>query len=632
MQAVHRRLPIGAELAPEGGVHFRVWAPRRRRVEVVIEGGGAPVTLAAEAEGYFSGRVATARAGTRYRFRLDGGQAFPDPASRAQPEGPHGPSEVVDPSRFRWTDEAWRGVTRPTGQVIYELHIGTFTREGTYAAAARELNELAGLGVTIVELMPLAEFAGRFGWGYDGVDLFAPSHLYGSPDDLRAFVDAAHAAGVAVILDVVYNHFGPSGNYWTQYAQEYHSTKYKNEWGEPINFDGERSGPVRELFVANARHWIEEYHLDGFRFDATQSIHDASPEPILAEIVRTAREAAGARGLYLVGENEPQQARAVRPIERGGWGLDAVWNDDFHHTARVAATGGIDAYYADYKGTPQELISAQKWGFLYQGQWYRWQKKRRGTPALDVPAHAFVAYLENHDQVANEGLGTRTHERSSPGRWRALTALLLLGPETPLLFQGQEFAASAPFRYFADHEPELARLVAKGRREFVSQFRATATPEMQALLPEPHDHATFERSKLDLGERERHAEVYALHRDLLRLRREDPVFASQRADRMHGAVLGAEAFLLRFLGERAGDDRLLLVNLGADLHLDPSPEPLLCAPERARWETIFSTADPRYGGCGTPPLERENENWRIPGHAAVALAARDAGKKEDRRG
>jgi maltooligosyltrehalose trehalohydrolase len=612
-----RRLPVGAEVLPEGGVHFRVWAPRRRRVEVVLEGGPGAVDLKAEEDGYFTATVRAARAGTLYRYRLDGEtHLYPDPVSRFQPQGPHGPSEVIDPGRFAWTDQDWRG-TPLAGQVIYEMHIGTFSQAGTWEAASRELSELAALGITVLEVMPVAEFPGRFGWGYDGVDLFAPTRLYGQPDDFRRFVDRAHGAGLGVILDVVYNHIGPDGNYLKQFAEHYFTDRYQNEWGEAINFDGEHSGPVREFFVANAGYWIDEFHLDGLRLDATQQIFDSSAEHILAAMARRVREAARARATLLVAENEEQEVQLVRPPERGGYDIDALWNDDFHHSAMVALTGRNEGYYTDFLGRPQELISAVKWGYLYQGQRYAWQKKRRGTPTLDVSPATFVTFIQNHDQVANSARGLRCHALTSPGRFRAMTALLLLAPGTPMLFQGEEFAASSPFLFFADHNKELAPLVRAGRAKFLQQFRSVAAPEMQALLPAPDDPQTFARCKLDLSERQRHASVYALHRDLLRLRRDDPVFRAQRPRGLDGAVLADEAFVLRFFGDNQGD-RLLLVNLGRDLRLESAPEPLLAPPEERGWEVLWSSEDPRYDGSGTAPLEME-ENWRIPGQAAVVL-------------
>jgi maltooligosyltrehalose trehalohydrolase len=608
---------VGAEYRPGQGTHFRVWAPAARAVDVVFEGGPPAVPLRHEGDGYFSALVEEARPGTRYRLRLDGQDAFPDPASRWQPEGPHGPSEVADLDAFAWTDADWRGVGAK-GQVLYEMHIGTFTPEGTYAAAERHLPELRDLGVTILELMPVNEFNGTFGWGYDGVNLFAPTRLYGTPDELRHFIDRAHALGLGVILDVVYNHFGPSGNYLPRFSPHYLSTRYENEWGDAINFDGEHSSPVREFFASNAAYWISEFHFDGLRLDATQCLYDSGPVHIVAEIAQRARAAANGRSIYLAAENEPQHAEIVRSLERGGYGLDAVWNDDFHHSATVAATGACDAYYTETRGTPQELISALKWGFLYQGQWYAWQKQRRGQPSLDLPAHAFIQFLQNHDQVANSARGQRLHQLTSPGRYRALTALVLLTPCTPLLFQGQEFAASAPFLYFARHEDELNVLVRKGRHEFMTQFPNLASADGGKLLASPADEETFRACKLDHGERERNAHVLRMHRDLLKLRREDPVFAAQDATRMHGAVLGPEAFLLRFIGD-AGDDRLLIINLGATLPLLPMPEPLLAPPAGQRWKLLWHSDDARYGGNGTRELDGEHA-WSLPPHALAVLA------------
>jgi maltooligosyltrehalose trehalohydrolase len=619
-RADRRRLPIGAEIRP-GGVHFRVWAPRASRVDVCIESERAATRLEAEPEGYHSGLVAGIGAGARYRYRLDGGQAYPDPASRFQPEGPDGPSCVVDSSAFAWSDAAWRGVNLP-GQIIYEMHIGTFTGEGTYGAAIRELPELAAAGVTVLEVMPVAEFAGRFGWGYDGVDLFAPTRLYGTPDDLRRFVDQAHALGLAVILDVVYNHLGPAGNHLTAYSDTYFTDRYENEWGQAINFDGPGSGPVRELFIANAAYWIDEFHLDGLRLDATQQIFDASTRHILAEIAGAIRTAARGRATIVVAENERQHARLARPAAAGGYDLDGLWNDDFHHAAKVALTGRHDAYYSDYRGTPQELISAMKRGYLYQGQRSSWQGKPRGTPALDLPPHAFVTFIDNHDQISNSGRGDRCHQLTSPGRYRAMTALLLLGPGTPMLFQGQEFAASSPFLYFADHAGALGDAVRSGRAKFLAQFPSLATPEGQGSLNDPGDPSTFKRSKLDLAERDRHAPAYALHRDLIALRRGDPALDPKADRRCDGAVLGPEALALRYFGGN-GDDRLLLVNLGRELALAPMPEPLLAPPVDRTWVLRWSSEDRRYGGAGAPAASQDG-GWRLPGHAAAFLVAATA--------
>ncbi|MEP6915351.1 MAG: malto-oligosyltrehalose trehalohydrolase [Acidobacteriota bacterium] len=597
-------------MQPDGAAAVRVWAPACRRVDVAVEG-GASQPLTRDPDGYFSGRIESAAPGTRYWFVLDGDRRRPDPVSRFQPDGPHGPSAIVDPSAFSWTDGGWNGLS-PRGQVLYEMHVGTFTPEGTWAAAARELAALADLGVTAIEMMPIADFAGRFGWGYDGVDLYAPTRLYGSPDDLRGFVDRAHASGIGVILDVVYNHLGPDGNYLSEFSPDYFTSRYTNDWGQAINFEG--PAPARAFFVENAGYWIDEYHIDGLRFDATQDVKDASSEHVLAEMARVARAAGAGRQIYLIAENEPQDTRLVRAQDAGGYGLDALWNDDYHHTASVALTGRREAYYRDYGGSTQELISCAKYGYLYQGQWYSWQKKNRGAPGLDLPSHAFVAYLENHDQVANSAFGARVHQISSPARYRALTALTLLGPATPLIFQGQEFASSAPFRYFADHREELRESIRRGRREFLAQFPSLADPEVTGALPSPVDERTFRLCVLDLTERTTHAAAYALHRDLLRLRWSDATVARSR--RVDGAVISRQAFVLRYFGEH--EDRLLVVNLGCDLDLTPVPEPLLAPPAGARWAPLWSSESVRYGAQGNPPVTAHGP-WHVPGEAAVLL-------------
>ena len=617
-QLASRRLAIGAEPIPEG-VCFRVWAPQCRDVQVVFEDHAArPLNLCREACDYCEGLASDAAAGMDYFLRLDEGpQRFSDPASRFQPTGPRGPSQIVDPNAFQWHDEGWAGVS-PAGQVVYEMHIGTFTREGTWRAASRELAELASLGVTVLEIMPIAEFPGAFGWSYDGTHLFAPSRLYGTPDDLRRFVDEAHRAGLGVILDVVYNHWSRGGEEIVRpFSQAYISCRYENEWGAAVNFDGEQSAGVREFFKANARHWISEYHFDGLRIDATQAFHDRSPEHILLDLSRTARRAAGRRSVLIIGENEPQRAELLRSAEQGGCEFDALWNDDFHHAAMVRLTGRREAYYTDYEGTPEEFLAAAKWGFLYQGQRYSWQKNPRGTSALDLPAASFVNFLQNHDQMANSARGERIHAMTSAGRYRAMTALFLLAPQTPLLFQGQEFAASSPFLYFNDCAGEEAEEVVRGRAKFLSQFPSLATAEMQSRLPNPCDISAFERSKLDLSERERHGEQYVLCRDLLLLRRADPALREHDASRVDGARLSSDSFFLRFSAS-SGEVRLLVVNFGRELRLESVAHPLIAPPDASRWVTLWSSADPRYGGAGTADVDTP-QGWRIPGEAAILL-------------
>ncbi len=631
MPAPTRRLPIGAEPV-KGGVHFRVFAPKRKAVQVVFEGGSpVPAELAPDADGYFAGLAAGAGTGALYKFKLDAEEyLYPDPASRYQPDGPHGPSQVVDPAPFKWTDAGWKGVTA-AGQVLYELHVGTFTPTGTFRSTIEGLAQLKDVGVTCVEMMPVPEFAGTFGWGYDGVDQYAPFHHYGTPDDLRALIDAAHAIGLGVILDLVYNHMGPDGNYMRAFAEEYFNKQHMTDWGEALNFDGDHKEPCREYFVQNAVHWVTEYHFDGFRFDATQAILDESPEHVLAEIDRKCRAAVAPRSLYLINENEPQNTKLVRRVTDGGYGLDALWNDDFHHAALCALSGHNEAYYMDYNGSAQEFLSCAKWGYLYQGQRYKWQKRRRGTAAMDLPPTAFVHFLQNHDQIANSGRGFRVHMISSPGQYKAMTAFMLLMPQTPLLFQGQEFASSSTFHYFADHNENLNVLIAKGRVKELSQFPSVAVPAMKSYLLDPGARSTFERSKIDLSEKDKpmHREIYQLHKDLLRLRREVDVFARvQKRGDVDGAVLSPTAFVLRYFanpgpgtGAETTDpgDRLVLVNFGNDLPMDPAPEPLLAPPPGHRWTVVLTTEDPAYGGSGTPPADTEKEGWLVHGRCTTVL-------------
>ncbi|MDQ2945326.1 MAG: DUF3459 domain-containing protein, partial [Acidobacteriota bacterium] len=399
--------------------------------------------------------------------------------------------------------------------------------------------------------------------------------------------------------------------------------------GLGINFDGKGCGPVREYFRENAAYWIREFHLDGLRLDATQDIHDTSEPHIVAEISQAAREAAGTRSILLIAENEPQQTHLIKPIAEGGYGIDALWNDDYHHSAIVALTGKADAYYTDYRGSAQEFLSALKYGYLYQGQWYRWQKKRRGTSTLGTPRPAMVTFIQNHDQIANSARGQRIHELTSPGKLKAMTAVTLLGPGTPMLFQGQEFASSKRFFFFADHRPELAKLIETGRIEFLSQWRAYKLPEIRSCFTNPSLPETFERCKLDFSEVEEHAEAYALHRDLLRLRKEDPVLSRQGSEGVDGAVLSPNCFVLRFFSPGYRTDRLLVVNLGIDLDFNPAPEPLLAPPYLMEWTKLWSTEDPQYGGCGTARLDSE-ENWKIPGEAAVVLYPTPAPKPQSR--
>jgi maltooligosyltrehalose trehalohydrolase len=625
-----RRLSQGAEII-DGGVHFRTWAPGLKKISVVIqESAGEVHPLLPEPHGYWSVMVPGIGSGTRYQYRLnEDTQGLPDPVSRSLPDGPHGPSQVVDPSKFTWSDQAWTGLSLKN-EVIYEMHVGTFTAEGTWAAAQDKLQTLKELGITVIEMMPVNEFPGRFGWGYDGVAWFAPTHLYGTPDDLRRFIDRAHALGLGVILDVVYNHLGPDGNYLHRFSPHYFSQR-SNDWGRSLNYDGKHSAAVRQLVVDNAVHWIDEYHFDGLRLDATQDILDDSPEHIIATLGREARIAARGRHLLLVAENEPQDSRLLRTTNLGGMGMDKLWNDDFHHSAGVALTGRRQAYYSDYQGTANEWIATVRHGFLFQGQRSAWQNQPRGHAARNLPAAAFVAFLENHDQIANSIWSERLWQQSSAGCQRAMTALLLLGPWTPLLFQGQEWNATTPFFYFADHHPELAKLVWEGRLDFMSQFPGCTVEGARDLIPDPASIDTYLSSKLRWEERatRRHRRSLQLHQDLLTIRREDPTIRAQ-ADAgivLEVATLSSSCGLLRYFVDGTASksdtqERLLIVNLGAGFDLPSPSEPLLSSPQGsgpASWRILWSSEDPRYGGYGCTEPESAETGWHIPGFAAVLL-------------
>jgi maltooligosyltrehalose trehalohydrolase len=596
------------------GTHFHIWAKGRREAVVEIENHGS-IPLAGSDDGHFNAFVEGVAPGARYRFRLDDGPALPDLASRWQPEGIDGPS-VVFGNHFEWTDSDWKGVPR-RDQVIYELHVGAFTPAGTWQAAGEKLDHLRRLGVTVIQVMPVGAFKGAFGWGYDTVLPYAPFAHYGTPDDMRAFMDAAHAHGIGVILDVVYNHVG-LGDCYRAYSDHYFTTRYENEWGASFNYDGEGSRAVRDFIIGNATYWIEDFHLDGLRIDAAQAMFDSSDEHIIAEITRSVRAAAGDRETYLVVENQPQERHMIEPAERGGFGLDAMVSDDFQHTARVAATGHDDFYYRDYRGTPQEFVSALKYGFLYQGQRSDMRDKAYGTYNLDTPAEHFVHFLENHDQVANSARGFRLGSLMSPARLRAITALLLLGPQTPMLFQGQEFAASNPFLYFFGIEGDEAAQVAEGRRESLKNFAGVADPAMLERLPAPADRKTFETSKLDWSEAQSQAHILALHRDLLALRRSDPTLSQASARRIDGAVIGEHAMLIRYITPDPGGHRLLMLNLGRDLQMSVVAEPLLAPIVGHQWQPAWSSDHPDYGGGGRRPAELD-KFWILPADSAVFI-------------
>ncbi len=551
-------MPFGAELRDDG-VAFRLWAPSRERAAVIVD--GAEHALEPRAGGWFERTVRGARAGSRYAFTFPGVDVrVPDPASRFQPDGVHAPSAVIDPRAFRWHESAWRG--RPWHEIVlYELHVGTFTPEGTYAAAAARLDALAELGVTAVELMPLAQPAGDRNWGYDGVLPFAPQRAYGAPDELKAFVDAAHARGLCVFLDVVYNHFGPEGNYLHAFAEPFFTERHHTPWGAAINVDANHAEVVREFFVQNSLYWLREYRFDGLRYDAVHEIRDDAPRPFLDELAARVRAGVEAgREVHLVLENDANEARWLGRY-------DAQWNDDAHHAFHVLTTGETDGYYRDYAREPARLLSrALAEGFAYQGEPSQHRGGApRGEPSAALPSTAFVDFLQNHDQIGNRALGERISALAPEDAVRAATAVLLLAPAIPLLFMGEEWAASTPFLFFADFGRELALAVTEGRRREFAAWPAFADPARRDRIPDPQDPATMRASVLRWDERAQpgHAAALALHRELLALRAGLIVPRLASGARGDGyQVLAETAFSVKW---RFGDGaRLTLIaNLGA---------------------------------------------------------------------
>ena len=525
MPDVGRREPAFFGAMPsQGGVRFRVWASGARDAQLQLHDGAAAGIhpLAEAGDGLRETWIEGAATGDRYAYVLDGSRPLPDPASRFQPDGVHGPSQVVDPSAFRWRDEGWR--SRPVRDlIVYELHVGTFSPEGTFAGVQRRLPYLRDLGVTAVELMPVADFAGRRNWGYDGVALFAPSRAYGTPDDLRQLVDAAHAHGLAVLLDVVYNHLGPEGAYLPRFSRGYLTGKHTTPWGDAVNLDARL---VRRFILDNAAHWVREYHMDGLRLDATHALIDENPKNIVAELAEVTQAVAG-RPIVIHAEDHRNLASMVEDRPLGGWALDGVWADDFHHVVRRLIAGDRHSYFGDFAGTAQELATIICDGWLYSGRHSAHMNGPRGTDPARVPMYRFVVCLQNHDQIGNRAFGDRLHHGIPAETWRAASVLLLTVPMTPLLFMGQEWAASTPFQYFTDLEPDLGRLVTTGRRREFAGFPEFADPDATERIPDPQAESTFTGSRLRWDEQAsgEHVRSLALYRALLALRRDEPALS-----------------------------------------------------------------------------------------------------------
>jgi maltooligosyltrehalose trehalohydrolase len=583
---------------PSGdGTTFRVWSPASATVHVVIASTGADGRSAPgqahrldrDRDGMHSRHLSAVTPGTRYWYRLPDGRLLPDPASRFQPEGVHGPSAVVEPAGFPWTDGSWAGL-HDDALVIYELHVGTFTGEGTFAGVESKLDVLASLGVNALELMPIAEFAGRWNWGYDGVDLFAPCHRYGTPDDLRRLVDAAHGRGLGIVLDVVYNHLGPDGAYLSAFSSEYFSSRHKSPWGDGVNLDGPRSRQVRDFFVENALHWVNEYHVDGLRLDATHALEDDGPVHFLSELSRRVEKRAG-RPVVLVAEDERNLDRLLRDRDRGGFGLSGVWSDDFHHHLRRLLAGDRESYFASFSGTTNDLAETIRRGWFFVGQVSPHTGRPRGSDPEGIPPHRFIVCLQNHDQVGNRPAGDRLNHAIGEAEYRAASALLLLVPETPLIFMGQEWAAGTPFLYFTDHHDELGRAVTEGRRAEFAGFSGFAHPASRDRIPDPQAPDTMERSRLRWAERDEmpHAGTWRLYRDLLTIRRQ------------LGAGLRAEAIdqdtivVLRPVHEEG--ELLLVVRLRGRGRVEI---PATITGTRS-WQLLMTSEDPAFAAGGRVP-------------------------------
>jgi maltooligosyltrehalose trehalohydrolase len=563
-------MPFGAQVLADGQVRFRLWAPAARRVELCLpeEAPELMLPMEAEASGWFNLVTSQARCSSRYQFRIDGGHRVPDPASRCQPDDVHGPSRVVDPQAWEWSDGHWCG--RPWEEaVFYELHVGSFTPEGTFRAAAQKLDHLVDLGVTALQLMPLAEFPGRRDWGYDGVLPFAPESGYGTPEDLKYLVQTAHTKGLMVFLDVVYNHFGPEGNYLHLYAPAFFTGRHRTPWGDAVAFDDAGSHWVRQYFIHNALYWLEEFHLDGLRLDAVHAIFDDSSPCILEELAAVVRERIGAvRSVHLVLENDQNAAHHLERDARGQvLRYAAQWNDDLHHVLHVLLTGETVGYYGDYADRPiHHLGRCLCEGFAYQGEPSAYRGGRnRGEPSRHLPPTAFVGFLQNHDQIGNRAFGERITDLASEAALRAATAVLLLAPSPPLLFMGQEWGSRRRFAFFCDFAPDLAAKVTEGRRLEFARFPEFSDPQSRARIPDPAAQATFDNAVLDweTADTPEGSRWLAFHRDLLALRAREivPRLTGIQGDSAQFHTLSERALLARWrLGD--GSSLQLLANLG----------------------------------------------------------------------
>ncbi len=610
------KLDMGASPTPEG-VSFRVWAPTATSVEVEVYGHPQEChPMQPLGDGTWIAFISGLKSGALYKYHLNGEDSYPDPYSRSQPEGVHGPSEVVDPEAYTWRDRGWKGL-EAKGLVIYECHVGTFTGPGTFDSLIDQLDRLAGLGINAIELMPVAEFSGTRNWGYDGVYLFAPTRNYGGADALKRLVDAAHQKGLGIIMDVVYNHMGPEGNYISQFSPYYFNSRYKTPWGEAINYDGPESQWVRKLVSDNACYWVHEYHVDGLRLDATFAIYDSSSPYLLQELGHTLRNSVPPeRSVILIAETSENDVRYLLPSDTGGYGFDAVWADDFHQSMRRYLAGDNEGYYRDYRGTLEEVARTINQGFLYEGELSPFGGRNRGTPAREQPAQGFQYCLQNHDQVGNRAFGDRLHHVIDLDRYRAASMVLLILPYTPLLFMGQEFVSSSPFQYFTDHSPDLGRLITEGRRREFAYYSAFNDINSLEKIPDPQAKETFLRSKLKLEEAAKSpgAEISALYRELLRLRRSDPALSKQDRRAMQARAIENDILAVHFHAEEG--DRLMLANFGEEKSLSASD---ISLDSIGGLRILLDTNEPRFGGSGNL-VAWHGDTFKLPAHCAVFLA------------
>lgn len=567
------RMPFGAEVLPDGGVRFRLFAPAAETVQIAFGGSDRRMPMIANG-GWHECITDQAGPGTLYRFVLPDGTEVPDPVSRFQPEDVSGPSEVIAPGSYTWKDGTWMGRTWNEA-VIYELHIGAFTPEGTFRAAIGKLDHLKDLGVTVIEIMPIGDFSGLRGWGYDGVLWYAPDSAYGRPEDLKALVEAAHARGMAVMLDVVYNHFGPEGNYLPKYFPNLLTERHKTSWGAAVNYDGEQSQVVRELAIHNALYWIEEFHLDGLRLDAVHAIIDESPKHILSELAERVHALNTPYAIHLVLENEKNEAfRLTRDCKGNPEHFTAQWNDDMHHVLHTAATHEDAGYYADYQGDTELLGRALAEGFAYQGQASTCTGKNRGEPCAHLPPAAFISFIQNHDQIGNRAYGERINQISDPEAVKALVAVYLLLPQVPMIFMGEEWRATTPFPYFCDFHGELADKVRQGRRDEFKNFPEFQDPEKRDTIPDPLAESTFQSGKLnweEMNESEQ-AECRKRHKDLISIRHREIVPLLNLIEGNAGSfdIVGPGAVLVRWK-IKGGRELRLYANL-CDREKDGFPQ------------------------------------------------------------